>query len=159
MSTLFILLIIYQIKHFLADYPLQGKYMLGKFKPYPDFIKPLLAHAAVHGAFTFAIAICLKPLVIALGLAALDMGIHFLVDRVKASPKMLGRFKAVSANEMRQIMENAEYFKEYPYSNTTKQTQAQDQKKLRDNVLFWWSLGADQMAHHLTHYLIIWCLL
>jgi hypothetical protein len=28
------------------------------------------------------------------------------------------------------------------------------------NTLFWWSLGvADQMAHHLTHYLIIWLLL
>lgn len=158
-NTLLVLLIVYQIKHFLADYPLQGKYMLGKFKPGNEWIKPLLAHAAVHGAFTFAIAIFLKPLAIALALATLDMGIHFLVDRVKASPKMLGRFKALSANEMREIMENQKYFKEFPLLNTTIQTKGQDDTKLRNNKLFWWSLGADQMAHHLTHYLIIWCLL
>ena len=29
---IYLLLVIYQIKHFLCDYPLQGKFMLGKFK-------------------------------------------------------------------------------------------------------------------------------
>ena len=31
-KEIFILLILFQIKHFLCDFPLQGKYMLGKFK-------------------------------------------------------------------------------------------------------------------------------
>ena len=42
-----------------------------------------------------------------------------IIAHVKASPKMLGRFKP-------------------------------------DNKYFWWSLGGDQMWHHLTHYLIIY---
>lgn len=155
----FALLAIYQVKHFLADYPLQGRYMLGKFLPWPHFLRPLLAHAAVHGLFTFAIALTLASPLKALALALFDFGSHFLIDRIKASPNMLGRFKALSANEMRQIMENAEYYKQYPFHNTTVQTQPQDQAKLRSNTLFWWSLGLDQMAHHFTHYVIIWSLL
>lgn len=43
MKTLFILLILFQIKHFVADYLLQGEYMLGKFKPGWSFLKPLLS--------------------------------------------------------------------------------------------------------------------
>lgn len=155
----FALLIVYQIKHFLADYPLQTPWMLGKFSKYPDFVKPLAAHAAVHAAFTFAIALFFKPLLFALGLALLDAGIHFLVDRVKASPSMLGRFKALSANEMKQIIENDVYYKQYPLSNTTLQTQPQDVAKLKSNRMFWYCLGGDQMAHHLTHYLLIWMML
>lgn len=153
------LLIIYQIKHFLADYPLQGKFMLGKFKPYPDYVLPLLTHALVHGLFTCLIAVWFKAPLVALALGLLDMGIHFLVDRIKASPKMLGRFKALSASEMRTIMGNMEYYKEYPLSTTTMCSKPTDVKSLNSNKLFWWSLGADQMAHHLTHYFIIWMLL
>lgn len=155
----FALLVLYQIKHFLADYPLQTPYMLGKFSKYPDFVRPLLAHASVHGLFTFAIAMFLVPLPLAALLAVLDAGIHFLVDRVKASPSMLGRFKALSANEMMQIRENFKYYSEYPLSNTTMQTQPQDMAKLRSNRMFWHCLGLDQMAHHLTHYFLIWMML
>ena len=138
---LWILLVTYQIKHFLADYPLQGKFMLGKFAKFPDFILPLLAHAGVHAAFTFAIAICLKPAKVAIVLALLDAAIHFTVDRIKASPDLLGRFKPL-----------------------TKETyiaavQANDQAAIKGNTFFWWALGWDQMMHHLTHYLIIWALL
>lgn len=155
----FALIVIYQIKHYVADYLLQTPWMLGKFKPWPHFIKPLAAHAGVHAAFTFVIAMFFQPPLFALGLALLDAGIHFLVDRVKASPNMLGRFKALSANEMKQIIENAQYYKEYPLSNTTMQTQPQDLAKLRSNRIFWHCLGLDQMAHHLTHYLLIWMML
>lgn len=102
----------------MADYPLQGKYMLGKFKGGTEWIKPLAAHAAVHALYTFLI-LCFLNWKIALAAAAFDFNAHFVVDRIKASPNLLGRFK--------------------PH-----------QKE------FWWSLGADQSAHHLTHYLIIY---
>lgn len=147
----FALLIIYQIKHFVADYLLQGQYMLGKFKPYPHYILPLLAHTLVHGVFTFMIAVWLVSPLAALALGLLDLGIHFLVDRVKASPELLGRFTALSKNEMKNILS---------YVPTLGQEAVQEQygPQLKSNRLFWHSLGLDQMAHHLTHYLIIWIL-
>lgn len=123
---IFILLVLFQIKHFVCDFPLQGKYMLGKFKPdFKDWFQPLLAHAMVHFIGTGIFVIPLYCLIAGVKiqawwafLAAGDLIVHFTVDRIKASPNMLGRWKP-------------------------------------DNRYFWWALGADQMAHHLTHYAII----
>lgn len=91
----FALLVIYQVKHWLADYPLQGQYMLGKFKPGWDFVPPLSAHAGVHGAFTFTIAclFCWGQLGFQLELALFDFVVHFTMDRIKAGPRILGRWK------------------------------------------------------------------
>lgn len=131
-SDLFGLLILFQCKHFIADYPLQGRYMLGKFKTGTAWIMPLVCHAMVHNLFTFII--CLGYLlyrapgpnlqwgILCLCLAWGDFIIHFVVDRIKASPNMLGRFEIKDPR-------------------------------------FWWALGADQMAHHLTHYFIIFALI
>lgn len=174
MKSVFLLLIIYQIKHFLADYPLQGKYMLGKFKGGTDWIAPLLAHVAVHGAFTFVIAFiyitCTEHDHTAINMAAvtiysammafIDASIHFAMDRIKASPNMLGRFKALSANEYREIAyEQEHYIKKFPGTQTSLNMQEDFNKKLKSNVLFWWCLGIDQMVHHLTHYGIIYLIL
>lgn len=159
MKTIFLLLVIYQIKHFAADYPLQGRYMLGKFKPYPDYIKPLLAHAAVHAAFTAVIALFFVTSMPALiGISLLDGAVHFIVDRVKASPDLGGRWTALSKREMMQVLENMQYYKDHPSPNTG-MTQIQEEAKLKSNQIFWWALGADQMAHHLTHYLLIYLML
>ena len=133
MVTIFTLLIAYQIKHFVADYPLQGEWMLGKFKSGWCFLGPLVAHVCVHGFFTFLIVIMLRP-ELALQLASIDMIAHFTMDRIKAAPHYLGRFKPLTANE---------------YSMATP-------KAKLGNKLFWWSIGFDQMVHHLTHYYIIW---
>ena len=116
--------------------------MLGKFKEWPDFFKPLLAHSLVHGLATFLIALCVNPKM-AFWVALFDFKMHFVVDRVKASPKLLGRFKALSANEYRDIVAS----------------ESDLLGRLKSNTYFWWSLGADQMAHHLTHYVIIYFLL
>jgi hypothetical protein len=145
------LLLIYQMKHFLCDYPLQGRYMLGKFKKYPDYLLPLAAHALVHGVATFLIALIFNPK-IAFSVGALDFCVHFIVDRIKASPELLGRFKALSANEMKDILS-------YVPSLGEKVVMERWGSRIRSNVYFWWALGADQMAHHLTHYAIIWLLL
>jgi hypothetical protein len=122
-QDILILLVAFQLKHFLADYPLQTPYMLGKFKGGKEWILPLSAHSCIHAVFTLLICVGYtvyrgeaSKLVWMLPIA--DYVVHFIVDRVKASPNLLGRFKP-----------------HQPY--------------------FWWALGADQAAHHLTHYVII----
>lgn len=127
---------IFQLKHFLADFPLQNEYMLGKFKE-TGWVKPLAAHCGVHAFLTLCIltAFCgwLSYTSILL-LALMDFVIHFCMDRIKASPNMLGKFKTLTKDE---------------YLTAT-----DEQKK--DNKWFWWSLGGDQMVHGLTHDLIIY---
>lgn len=148
---IYLLLILYQIKHFVCDFPLQTPWMLGKFKKYPDFVLPLLCHAATHGVATFLIAFCFNTKS-ALWLALFDMGMHFTVDRVKASPSLLGRFKALSGNEMKAILS-------YEPTLPPGDFKLKFGDQLKSNTYFWWALGADQAVHHLTHYFIIWRIL
>ena len=134
MEKLFALLVLFQIKHFLADFPLQNEYMLGKFKNGREFILPLVAHCGVHAVFTFGIALTFTSAVsFSIVLALFDFAVHFTMDRLKAGKKYLGRFKPLTAQE-------------YPEATAV-------QKK--HNKFFWWSIGFDQMVHHLTHYVII----
>ena len=134
---IFRLLLAFQAKHFLADYPLQRRYMLGKFRDDWGFFLPLLAHASVHGCMTAWICGCVlgfKPIIF---LPALfDVVIHATMDRIKAAKRYLGRFKPLTAD------------------TAPTATEAQ----WRSNDFFWWSLGLDQGVHHLTHYAIIWWL-
>lgn len=166
---IFLLLILFQIKHFVADFPLQNKYMLQKFRPDWGFFFPLLAHSALHGLGTLIIGLIylsIQPvgvLLIDLGdkhttlsvylsivlLALLDMIIHFTMDRIKAGPKYLGRFKLISAERFKQIETERLAGLNVDFYN----------KELKENTYFWWSLGIDQSVHHLTHYLIIYLLL
>ena len=122
MKDILILLVAFQLKHFLADYPLQTKYMLGKFKGGPEWIKPLVAHCCIHAFGTLIISLFWLNLNEAFHLVIIDFSIHFVMDRIKAAPDILGRFKP-------------------------------------EQPQFWWSLGFDQMVHHLTHYLLIFLIL
>jgi hypothetical protein len=155
--TIFILLVIFQIKHFLADYPLQGKYMLQKFKE-KGWALPLAAHAGVHALFTLIIAgVCWKCAgliwwfcpIIAIPYALFDFTVHFTMDRIKASPKMMGRWKALSGGEVKGVQEILSSDKE------TLLTKKSAKELLQNNTYFWWALGFVQMVHHLTHYIII----
>lgn len=141
------LLVLFQVKHFVCDYLLQGRYMLGKFREYPYFILPLAAHAMVHVVATFIISVFFVSPTFAMMLAIMDGVIHFAVDRVKASPALLGRFTALSKNEMKSLLQ----MKPMPGSL------GEDAKNkiIKSNQMFWHCLGLDQMAHHLTHYAII----
>lgn len=122
MLEIFILLTAFQVKHFICDYPLQTEYMLGKFKDV-GWVLPLQQHCFVHAIGTLLICLfATDNQVLIMTLPLLDFVLHFTMDRVKASSKMLGRFKI-------------------------------------ENKFFWWSLGFDQMFHHLTHYLIIFIIL
>jgi hypothetical protein len=90
---IFFLLIAFQLKHFLADYPLQmNAYMQGKFNR-EGWVMPLLSHVAVHGFFTLLICLVFVPVWLAVVLSVADMTIHFVMDRIKASPDLLGRYK------------------------------------------------------------------
>lgn len=142
------LCVVFQFKHFIADYPLQGSYMLGKFK-YKDWVKPLAAHCAVHAVFTTAIALCFVSVKVALLCAALDFTIHFIMDRVKASPSLLGRYKALSAYEMIGVLNEKAHDKKLGVYTPRLDEQ------LKHNTYFWWALGVDQMVHHLTDLLVI----
>lgn len=135
--NIFVLLFIYQIKHFVADFPLQNEYMLGKFKE-KDWELPLACHAGVHSIFTLLISLMFIGVFGSICLAIFDFVIHFAMDRYKASPKHLGKYTALSKKEF--------------IAGAT-----EEQKK--DNVKFWWALGLDQMVHHLTHYIIIYFLI
>lgn len=147
---LFVLLTVFQIKHFLADYPLQSNYMLGKFKPGWDFVKPLLAHVGVHMAFTFVILLVFCPWLLwcqIVGLTLLDGVIHFIMDRIKASPNYLGRFKPLNKDEYQAALWLA--------ASSDKDAREKANKLITGNKYFWLSLGFDQFVHHLTHYLIV----
>lgn len=166
-----ILLLVYQLKHFLADYPLQGSYMLGKFKP-TGWQLPLLAHASVHALFTLGICFVVNPSL--WWLSIFDLVIHFTMDRIKASGKLLGRFKALSGPEFMALqneMDEADGELWEALSNNPTEQGAlfniavargdvfkRYQEKHLSNRLFWWALGFDQMVHHLTHYTIIYFL-
>ena len=90
-ELIFTLLLIFQLKHFICDYPLQGKYMLGKFGPGWSWVLPLLAHVGVHSLATMLICLAYRPDM--WYLALLDGALHFGMDTVKARPRFLGRFK------------------------------------------------------------------
>jgi hypothetical protein len=158
MTTVFILLIVYQLKHFIADYPLQTPYMLGKFKEHPHYILPLLCHVAVHGMFTFIIVAMVRPNY-APAMALLDMAVHFVMDRVKASPNLLGYYKPLSPQEYKDLTYQLEEMQQDTYLPNGPASQAAiecTKDRFRYNVYFWWALGLDQGVHHLTHYFIIY---
>lgn len=155
--SIFILLIVFQIKHFIADYPLQNKYMLGKFKGGYSWILPLTAHAGVHFLFTLVIVLCYnQEISLALLLGLLDFVLHFCMDRLKASPKLLGRFSALSKTEYVQIANEFESIKARPPTLANSRIMQEYKDMVKSNTYFWWALGLDQMVHHLTNILIIY---
>ncbi len=85
---------IFQIKHFIADFPLQLPYMLKKFRPGWDFLLPLTTHCAVHALFTLSTVIFFNPKL--WWLAIFDFVAHFIMDRLKAGPRYLGRWNDAS---------------------------------------------------------------
>jgi len=155
MDDIWWLLIAYQCKHFLCDFPLQNEYMLGKFKPGLGFLLPLVSHCGVHAFGTFLISLIYLyqkeslatiPILLA---CTFDFVVHFIMDRIKAAPNLLGRFHALSATEYQDLVK----------FERDKGPDDQTEEDKRHNKYFWWALGLDQKVHHLTHYAIIYYLL
>ena len=89
-SWIFHLLVIFEVKHFIGDFPLQKEYMLKKFLPGWDFFVPLVTHCAVHAGLALAIILVINPAL--WWLAVVDFVWHFIMDRIKSGPKYLGRY-------------------------------------------------------------------
>jgi hypothetical protein len=130
MFEVFALLVLFQIKHFVCDYPLQTKAMLGKMNR-TGWVWPLITHVNVHALGTYLLVVTftlitgmefIAAITLAYIIAMADFVLHFIIDRIKASPNLLGRFKP-------------------------------------DQPYFWWALGADQMAHHLINYVFIYIII
>jgi hypothetical protein len=146
-----LLVVVALLKHSIADYALQlpFKYMYGKFKP-TGWVLPLLAHSGIHGVFTFLIALCVahNPL-LALGLALMDTSIHFVMDRIKASPDLLGRYEALSKNEFKYYAEQLSHAEKLDLDKRFIMS------KFKSNMIFWFCLELDQVVHHLTDVAVI----
>lgn len=91
-NTFFWLLLAFQAKHFLCDFPLQkhksNKGSLVFCKWYPD----LAEHCLVHMLGTFLVCLPAAGWRFSLTLATLDFLLHFATDRVKAHPRLGGRW-------------------------------------------------------------------
>ncbi len=87
------LVIFFQVKHFFADFVFQNVWMLQKSRPGWDFAPPLAIHCGIHAVTTLAVVLYINYNFWWLGLV--DFGVHFLMDRIKAGPKYLGRYSDV----------------------------------------------------------------
>jgi len=170
--VVFILLIVFQLKHYFSDFPLQNSYMLQKFKD-KGWVLPLTAHSGVHALMTFLIVIIYQSVYhdmnhieirisyMAVALTLLDFTIHFSMDRIKASSKMLGRYKVLDGLRIQALTESKNNYlrilKKKKDSHALKEL-VWIENQFKGNKYFWFALGLDQMIHHLTHYLIIYLL-
>jgi hypothetical protein len=166
----FLMTTLFQVKHYVADYPLQLKfdYMLGKFKPGWDFVGPLGSHVAVHGIMTVAILGYFCSFMswgMILLLAVLDMAIHFTMDRIKASPHIWGKFKTLTKRDFEEYTAKIQNYAEAkaadPYfaqqmDNAPVKAQTEWAQRRKDNYNFWNSLGIDQFIHHMTDNIIVY---
>ena len=87
---IFTLMVIFQMKHYVSDFPLQREYMLKKTVADWSFIPPLTLHCAVHAIFTLGIVLYFEPAL--WWLAPFDFAVHFVMDRIKSGPNYLGRY-------------------------------------------------------------------
>lgn len=80
------------VKHFFADFPLQTPYMLRKGQA-QGWALPLAAHCTVHALLTAAILLAYG---LPLWWAVAESVAHFGIDRLKAHPKLGGRWTPAS---------------------------------------------------------------
>lgn len=90
LELVFTLLVMFQVKQFIADFPLQREYMLKKTLAGWEFVPPLALHCSVHSGLTLAIVLWANPQL--WWLAIFDFVTHFIMDRIKSGPRYLGRF-------------------------------------------------------------------
>jgi hypothetical protein len=94
-NEVFWLLVMFEIKHFLCDFSLQVSYIQKKFRSGRGWIAYLLSHSLMHAVATACIVLLIlkKPFSDTWGLIAIELIIHFVLDCIKASPNILGKWK------------------------------------------------------------------
>ena len=80
--TLILIMFLFLLKHFLADFVLQPGWMAKGKAAKRNWQVPLVVHSAIHGLLTYALALFLAPSFWWLGI--LDFSVHFAIDRGKA---------------------------------------------------------------------------
>ena len=80
--TLMLILFLFLLKHFLADFVLQPGWMAKGKAAQHGWRIPLFLHAAIHGLLTYALILFLAPS--HWWLAFVDFLVHFAIDRGKA---------------------------------------------------------------------------
>jgi len=81
LEQIIMLVMVMQVKHYLADYLLQFPYMYQNKGAKTGWFSPLFDHAAIHGLFTFIIIVWFNPF----PLAIFDLVTHMIIDRWKAT--------------------------------------------------------------------------
>lgn len=92
---IFVLLILFQVKHYIVDFVIQinDPNSMRKFD-HTGWIGPLAKHAGDHALVTgLIVSIATQSWLLTVALAAFDFVVHFTMDRIKASPHMLARYK------------------------------------------------------------------
>lgn len=88
MIEVFVLLVLFQFKHLIADYYLQFPYMYenkGKRDSWKTWALPLMDHAGIHGLLTLLIISTAVNPEIGIIAATFDFATHFIIDRWKAT--------------------------------------------------------------------------
>ncbi len=85
MGSIYLMLAFFT-KHYLADFPLQTVYMLGKGRKGWAWVVPLATHAFVHTFFTALIIAFYDSKL--LYLCLIDFSLHFVIDRIKATYRL-----------------------------------------------------------------------
>lgn len=86
-KEILVVLILFQLKHFFADFPLQNFFMIsGKGKTGLAWIMPLSAHCAVHAGLSLSIILFVNPSLFWLIIG--EFVAHFLIDRSKCLYKL-----------------------------------------------------------------------
>lgn len=139
---------VFQLKHFAVDFILQGwpffndMYNKSDLDP-KKWVPALFKHCFLHGIASIVLVILVtNKLMVVVGVV--DFVVHFVMDRIKSSPKMLGRFKPFSGSK-------EQYMQFINSTNPSVDTES----VILNNTLFWWSLGFDQMIHQLTYCFLV----
>lgn len=92
------ILILLLIKHYIADFLLQTRWMAEEKGQLKGWLKPLLSHCVIHGFFTYWVIFPFTSDGVAGLCAIIDIAAHFIIDRIKAHPKLGGRWKPADEN-------------------------------------------------------------
>lgn len=112
MTIVALLLMLFAIKHYLADKYFQTNWMVeGKRRRGLSFVGPLAAHCGIHAILTITVILCVAALLVspvllvwALPCGVFDFSAHFLMDRLKGvmtRPRRIRGAFGISCQEQR----------------------------------------------------------
>lgn len=139
MPVLYMVIALFALKHFLASYPLQCSYTV-KGLGSSNWFLPMLARCSVPAITTMVLVlgiwhkmgVSLNVTLLAV-VMAIDFVSHFLIDRMKVSGGLFGRFQVASPQELAQIA--------IDYTSKDPAVVEAAQAESDSNKYFWWVDG------------------